>query len=279
MVTQKVNTKYANGTKGRTPAGYEYIHHISNNTNKPQEGDQVKYHKLVYKNDTSLLQSTYLLLEPRADIMIPRDSAPSPPHPTYDALFLMSPGDSLTVYQDLDTFPVNKLPEGITPEDRFSYTMNLLSIKEKAQIEKEIKDTKARHITVTDSLRTFVKDFKAGKLKNKMIKTETGLQYFVHKEGTGKKVKDGGFVKVHYLGILEDGTIFDGSFIKAKPFPTRIGRKRVIDGWDEGIPLMNEGGEATFVVPWQLAYGVSGRPPAIPQRADLYFYISLVSVY
>ncbi len=269
----------ASGTKGISCSGYDYIHHVSNNTTKPNVGDQLKYHKLVFKNDTTLLQSTYMLLEPRADILIPRDSVPKPPHPTYDVLFLMSPGDSLTVYQSLDTFPAEKLPKNITNKDFFTYHLKLLSIKPKEVIDAEINATKARHVSTTDSLRTFIKDYKAGKLDDKIVTTESGLKYVMHKKGTGKEVKDGGFVKVHYTGVLEDGTLFDGTYQSAKPFPTRIGRKQVIAGWDEGIPLMKEGGEATFFVPYQLAYGIAGRPPGIPQRADLFFHISLVSVY
>ena len=269
----------ANGTKGRTEGGYEYIHHVSKNTEKPQVGDQVTYHKIVFKNDTTVLQSTYYLLEPRSDILVEPDSVPQPPHPTYHALFQMSPGDSLTVFQRLDTFPASRLPEGITNKDYFSYNLKMISIKPKAVIEKEIADTKARHITVTDSLRAFIKDYKAGKLDKQIVTTESGLKYFMNKESNGKKVKDGGFVKVHYVGLLEDGTIFDATFAKAKPFPTRIGRGRVIAGWDEGIPLLGEGGEATFIVPYTLGYGEAGKPPGIPQRAELYFFVSLVNVY
>ncbi len=282
VVNNSSSTSSANitrGKEGRTTAGYEYVHHVNHNSEKPNVGDQVKYHKIVFKNDTTMLQSTYLLLEPRADILIPRDSVPQPPHPTYDALFLMSPGDSMTVYQHLDTFPKDRLPQGITNEDHFTYNIKMLSIKSKEVIDKEINAVKARHRSVADSLRTFIKDHKAGKLDALMTKTDSGLKYLLQKEGTGKVVKDGGFVKVHYLGMLEDGTIFDSSFPKATPFPTRIGRKRVIAGWDEGIPLLSEGGEATFFVPYELAYGVAGNPPGIPEKADLYFFVSLVNVY
>lgn len=264
---------------GRTATGYEYLHHIKNNTTWPKVGDQVTYQKIVYKNDTTVLQSTYYLLEPRSDILAPPDSVPQPPHPTYDALFLMSPGDSLTVFQPLDGFPADQLPKGITNEDRFTYVLKMISIKPKAVIEKEIADTKARHKTVGDSLKTFIEDYKAGKLDDQLVTTESGLKYYIHKQGKGKKVKDGGFVKVHYLGMLENGIAFDGTFASARPFPTRIGRKRVIAGWDEGIPLLNTGGEATFIVPYTLAYGEAGKPPGVPPRADLFFFVSLVNVY
>lgn len=265
--------------EGKTEVGYEYVHHVKNNTSRPEVGDQVTYHKIVHKNDTTVLQSTYYLLEPRSDILVPPDSVPQPPNPTYHALFLMSPGDSLTVFQDLDTFALKSLPKGITNEDRFSYHLKMISIKPKSVIQKEIADTKARHATISDSLKTFIQDYKSGKLEDEIITTDSGLKYFIHKQGDGKKVKDGGFVKVHYVGMLEDGNIFESTFVSATPFPARIGRKRVIAGWDEGIPLLNKGGEATFIIPHTLAYGVAGKPPGIPERAELYFFVSLVNVY
>lgn len=272
-------SKTEKGKEGRTATGYKYVHHIKNNTKRATVGDRVKYHKIIYKNDTTLLQSTYMLLEPRADVLRPRDSVANPPPPTYDALFLMSPGDSMTLYQYLDTFPPEKLPKGITNKDYFTYHVKVLDIEPRSEVERKLKATKQRHFTVTDSLRAFIKDFKAGKLDQQIVSTGTGLRYVNLKEGTGKQVKDGGFVKVHYMGMLEDGTLFDGTFASAKPFPTRIGRNRVIAGWDEGIPLMKQGGETLFIVPYQLAYGIAGKPPAIPQRADLYFFVSLVGVY
>lgn len=273
------NAKMETDVKGRTPTGYKYVHHIKNNTQRAIVGDRVKYHKIVYKNDTTLLQSTYLLLEPRADVLSPKDSVANPPPPTYDALFLMSPGDSMTLYQYLDTFPPEKLPKGIKNDDYFTYHMKVIDIEPRAEVEKKLQALKKRHITVTDSLRAFIKDFKAGKLKDQIVTTGSGLQYLMLREGTGEQVKDGGFVKVHYQGMLEDGKLFDGTFAKAQPFPTRIGRKRVIAGWDEGIPLMKEGGEAIFIVPYQLGYGIAGSPPGIPERADLYFLVSLINVY
>ncbi len=272
-------TNVENGTKGRTEPGYEYIHHISNNTEKPKAGDQITYHKIEKKNDSIVLSSTYYKLEPNTALLIPPDSIPQPPNPMYHALFLMSPGDSLTVIQDLDTFPQSKLPKGVTPDDHFTYHVKLLSIKRKAIIDKEIAAIKARHITIADSLKTFIKEYKAGNLDDQLVTTESGLKYFMNKEGDGDKVRDGGFVKVHYIGMLENGKLFDGTFHSAKPYAVRIGRKRVIPGWDEAMPLINKGGEGTFIIPYELAYGVAGKPPGVPERADLFFYISLVDIY
>jgi FKBP-type peptidyl-prolyl cis-trans isomerase len=49
----------------------------------------------------------------------------------------------------------------------------------------------------------------------------------------------------------------------------------VIQGWDEGLLLLNKGTKATLLIPAALAYGAAGSPPAIPENADLIFYVEL----
>ncbi len=273
------NTTNDSTIQNRSESGYEYIHHIKNDGPKPKVGDQVTFHNIVYQNDTTLLSSTYYLLEPQTAILPATDKVPIPAPPDYEVLFLMSEGDSLTVFQELDTFPVEQLPNGITNEDRFTYHLKLLSIKPKEIIDKEQAAVKAREQTVADSTNTLIDLFLKGKLTDQLQTTESGLKYIIHKEGTGEKVKDGGFAKVHYSGFLMDGTPFDNSFSKALPLPVRIGRGQVIAGWDEAIPLLNVGSQATLFVPYTLAYGVAGKPPTIPEKADLVFYVELTQVY
>lgn len=88
------------------------------------------------------------------------------------------------------------------------------------------------------------------------------------------------FYTVRYTGWLaKDGTKFDSSFDHpgAEPFTFPFGVRRVIPGWDTGFEGMHVGGKRRLFIPWQLAYGQGGHPPAIPARADLIFDIELVS--
>ena len=266
-------------TKKRSESGYEYIHHIQNDGPKPKVGDQVTYHDVVFQNDTTLLSSTFYLFEPQTAILPAKDKVPVPAPPDYEVLFLMSVGDSLTVFQELDTFPADQLPPNITNEDRFIYHLKLLNIKPKAIIDKELAAVKAREITVADSTKSLIDLYLKGNLDDQMQTTESGLKYIIHKEGNGEKVKDGGFAKVHYSGFLMDGTPFDNSFNKALPLAVRIGRGQVIAGWDEAIALLNVGSQAILFIPYTLAYGEAGKPPTIPERSDLVFYVELVGVY
>lgn len=54
-------------------------------------------------------------------------------------------------------------------------------------------------------------------------------------EGTGPTVPKGSLVTCHYHGTLPDGTVFDSSVDKGKPFKFQLGVGAVIKGWDDGF--------------------------------------------
>ena len=85
-------------------------------------------------------------------------------------------------------------------------------------------------------------------------------------------------VKVHYSGKLTNGTEFDSSFKRNQPIEIQIGVGQVIKGWDEGLLLLNEGDEATFLIPSDLGYGARGAGGVIPPNATLIFDVALVRV-
>ena len=114
--------------------------------------------------------------------------------------------------------------------------------------------------------------------KDKTIITPSGLQYTETVPGTGKTPQKGDIVAVHYTGTLEDGTVFDSSRNRGEPLRFPLGMGRVIAGWDEGIALMAEGGQAVLVIPPDLAYGSAGAGGVIPPNATLIFDVELVEV-
>lgn len=110
------------------------------------------------------------------------------------------------------------------------------------------------------------------------VPTGTGLYYVMTQEGTGKQAQKGNTVSVHYSGTLANGTKFDSSYDRNQPITFQLGVGQVIQGWDEGIALLKEGGKAKLIIPYQLAYGEAGRPPVIPAKATLIFDTELISV-
>ena len=109
-------------------------------------------------------------------------------------------------------------------------------------------------------------------------RTASGLYYRIDSLGAGPKPNKGQQVQVHYTGMLPDGSVFDSSVQRGTPIAIAIGVGQVIEGWDEGIQLLNEGSKARFVIPAHLGYGARGAGGVIPPNATLVFDVELVRV-
>ncbi|MFT4851282.1 MAG: peptidyl-prolyl cis-trans isomerase A (cyclophilin A) [Sediminicola sp.] len=109
-------------------------------------------------------------------------------------------------------------------------------------------------------------------------KTESGLYYKHIQKGDGVKANKGQTVAVHYKGMLPDGSEFDNSYKRGNPIEFPIGTGQVIQGWDEGILLLNKGDKARFVIPAHLAYGEAGAGGVIPPNATLIFDVELMDI-
>jgi len=95
---------------------------------------------------------------------------------------------------------------------------------------------------------------------------------------TKLKAQDGDIVEVHYIGKLPDGTEFDNSWSKNKPFSFTVGKNQVIKGWDVIIKKMHLGDKIRVKIPSGLAYGKKGIGNIIPPNSDLIFVIKLLKI-
>ncbi len=112
----------------------------------------------------------------------------------------------------------------------------------------------------------------------KLVLMPSGLQYVDMVIGTGASPQIGSRVSVHYTGWLEDGTMFDSSKKRDKPFIFTLGQGQVIKGWDEGVASMKVGGKRKLIIPSKLGYGEYGAGDAIPPNAILIFEIELLKI-
>ena len=104
------------------------------------------------------------------------------------------------------------------------------------------------------------------------------MHYKHIQKGDGAKATKGQTVAVHYKGMLPDGSEFDNSYKRGNPIEFPIGTGQVIQGWDEGILLLNKGDKARFVIPSHLAYGEAGAGGVIPPNATLIFDVELMDI-
>lgn len=132
-------------------------------------------------------------------------------------------------------------------------------------------------------------------LKKEAALTKTGLQYIVTSKGNGKAVKSTNKALVHYAVYFVDGTLLETSIEETaafnqvlnpqkkqagmyKPILAKVGQEdRMIEGFKEGVGLLNEGDKATLFLPYAIAYGADGIQ-GIPPQSDLIFEVEVTSI-
>lgn len=140
-----------------------------------------------------------------------------------------------------------------SPINLLSHTDSLLQLqKEKEEITKAMS---SGYTDVTDSAQ--------------------GLFYKMMKVGTGASVNINDTVVIHYKGYLfNDNTVFDQTKEKPATFPL----KRLITGWQIGVPLCKAGGKIKLVIPSSMAYSIRTRAAKIPPNSILVFEIEVVDI-
>jgi FKBP-type peptidyl-prolyl cis-trans isomerase len=168
----------------------------------------------------------------------------------------------------------------VPPFSSLYYDIELIKVMSNEEFERKQADKEAKkqaenaqkEKNESSLIQKYLKD-------NNIIPTKTlpeGLIYVETLAGTGPKPLSGKKVKVHYTGKILDGTVFDSSVNRGQPFEFVLGQRAVIEGWDLGIALMNEGGKATLIIPSKLAYKDRAAGEIIAPFSTLVFDVELI---
>jgi FKBP-type peptidyl-prolyl cis-trans isomerase len=89
-----------------------------------------------------------------------------------------------------------------------------------------------------------------------------------------------GYTGWTYDGCKADfkGEMFDTSVGRPVPMSLMVGVGRVIQGWDEGLVGMKEGGKRLLVIPPNKAYGDRSPTPKIPPNSTLVFEVEIAKI-
>ncbi len=123
--------------------------------------------------------------------------------------------------------------------------------------------------TLNNKIETYLK-----KDKTNFQKSESGLYYFIEKEGEGEYIKFTDEIKINYQGKLLNGQIFDGEH-KKNPISFKVAD--LIEGWKEGMLYLKKGGKAKLIIPPYLGYGDYDLEK-IPPHSVLVFDVEVVDV-
>ena len=107
-----------------------------------------------------------------------------------------------------------------------------------------------------------------------MKESSTGLWYYIKKEGEGKFFTDNDRISINYICSLLDGTeCYNSDKLGPKEFI--LGKSEIEAGLNEGLRLLKPGGEAIFILPPFLGYGLVGDGKSIPSRSVLVYNIKI----
>ena len=105
---------------------------------------------------------------------------------------------------------------------------------------------------------------------------DNGLYYKVLEEGNLNFPQNGDTLDVEYVGQLLNGLEFDRSYTN-QHFEFILGSNEVIQGWELGVPYIDESGIILLIIPSGLAYGNSSIN-SIPENSVLIFRIKLIDI-
>lgn len=143
----------------------------------------------------------------------------------------------------------------------------------KADINKHLEDANSLYLKSEDlQIEDYIK-------RNALdvIKTGTGLRYFIYSNGSGDKVEENSIIRYHYKINLLNGWLCEES-TNTGPVEIKIGSDNIISGLEEGLRLLRAGDKAKFIVPSHLAYGWIGDSKNIPTRAVLVYDVNVLQV-
>ena len=113
--------------------------------------------------------------------------------------------------------------------------------------------------------------------KEGVRETESGLQYLVLEEREGHCPDANAIITVHQRCQLVNGTVIEDTYRENKTSETKM--EELIEGYKEGIQLMNKGARYKFFIPWELAWGKNGSGSKIPPYSMLIFDVRLINFW
>ncbi len=163
----------------------------------------------------------------------------------------------------------------ITPYCPLRYKVEIIDVIDKADY-KEMKRKEADAIKNAEivAITKYINenDFPAEPV------TKSGLYYQQTEKGSGAKVKTGDKVLVHYTLYLLDGSKVDSSHDRGEPLEFIVDKSSMIQGWHEGIKLMNVGEKGKLLVPSKLGYGERQRSEQLKPYTPLLFELEVVEI-
>lgn len=240
-------------------------------------GNIITFEMELYKNEDSLITSTYETGQTQKTML----QEPGFSGDLFEGLAMMSAGDSALFEISMDSLfkdRMDQMPPFLKGGKFLTYRIKMLKVQTEEEVKAEMEAKQEEQKQIDDQK---IQDF----LSQNGIeaeKTESGIYYVISESGDGQHPEIQNQVTVHYTGKLLNGTIFDSSIPENMPGrqmtgePVTFPLSGVVQGWQEGIPLLERGGSGVLYIPSHLAYGPQSPSPAIPPYSVLIFEVDLI---
>jgi FKBP-type peptidyl-prolyl cis-trans isomerase len=262
-----------------TGAEFEYLK--KGTGQKGKIGEYIQFGLLVFGNDGQVLADRRKAPQLGMDQIKEIDSTTIP---IVELVYSLEVGDSVRMVVQ---FQEGNKPQGLEHLNSLIYvlkcekiidelTMQAMQEEEAQNQAKKMEAGKEIEAKVAITVADLINKYKAGELKESIIKTKSGLEYFIIEKAKGIIIQANEMVSVDYYGaLIADAKAFDNSFGRGEKLKFTAGAGQMIKGWDEAMLLLGHGDKAILFIPYDLAYGEAGRPPVIPEKANLAFYIEI----
>jgi len=241
----------------------------------------IKFNVLYKINDSVLYDSHGKM--PQFFAVSPQDSGSYSP---FELFTLLRKGDSVVVTQSVDTLFKKGMQQQLSfakKGDQIKTYIKVLEVfradsiarkdyeaemaKDKPRQDKEMEEANAKQkVKEEKEMQDY---FTANKITP--VRAPKGTYVLIKEKGAGEPAALGKFITVKYAGKgLLNNQQFD-----AGVYVFQVGPGNAIQGWHDGIPLLNKGGKGILYIPGTLAYGQDG--PAGP-FATLVFDVEILNV-
>lgn len=284
--------------KRNTASGYEYEVIRKEGNEIPEDGQFLVINMRYEDQNDSVWVDTQELGRP--SVVIKQDSVWKTSGRALEEMLIdAGKGDSMKITLSAgELFQGGQMPPNIGPEDEFTIYLGVSEVFNQEELQSWQQDMEEQQRRAAGQQREeqlaedreIINDY----LEENNIdaqSTESGLRYVIHSEGSGTTAEAGDQVKVNYSGYVLGGEYFDTSVKSVAeekglfnpqreygPFTFTLGEGAVIEGWDEGIALLKEGGKATLYIPSSMAYGPRQRSEQIGPNSILVFDVELVDI-
>ena len=110
-----------------------------------------------------------------------------------------------------------------------------------------------------------------------VIKTKTGVRYWVYEKGRGEKIESGNLLHCEYtLKLITGDEIYNSATDGQLIF--RVWKSDQPSGLEEVLLFLHQGDKVKIIVPSYLAYGITGNEDKIPSSSTLIYDIHIEKI-